>query len=894
MFEANLPLFEQMYERYLADPQSVTQEWRALFEEQMRPTLPTPKPKVVSDQRIQELIDAYRTHGHLGAHVNPLQKRPPLPAVLDPTTYGFTEADRLRQFSDGGTLDEIVQRLQRTYMGQMGIEYVEGVDPAITHWIQQQIEPTYFEPQLSMEQKQMILEQLNKSDLFEGFIHTRYTGQKRFSLEGAETLIPMLQGAIEEGAKQGGEEFILGMAHRGRLNVLSNILNKSYTNIFSEFEEGYIPDSFEGSGDVKYHKGFFGTIQTVAGKQIRIELVPNPSHLESINPVVEGYVKAKQIAARDMLLSKVIPILIHGDAAISGQGVVYETLQMNQLEGYSTGGTLHFIVNNQIGFTTLPQDSRSTHYCTDIAKTFGAPVFHVNAEDPEGAVFATLLAMQIRQKFHIDVFIELNCYRKYGHNEGDEPAFTQPLEYKLIRAKKPIRELYRDTLIHQGVVEKAMAEGLETAFKRALAQAQKGGKIPGISVSTSLQKSDIFASIQTGVSENELQQIAAKINEVPPHFHLHPKLDNLLKGRMAMARGERPVDWGMAEMLAYGSLLWQRNAVRLAGQDSGRGTFSHRHALWMDQEVEKEYFSLQHLCEGQGRCDMINSPLSEFAALGFEFGYSVAAPEGLTVWEAQFGDFANGAQTILDEYLTTAEQKWGQKSPLTLLLPHGYEGQGPDHSSGRIERFLQLAGNDNIVICNPTNPAQLFHLLRRQVLRSLKKPLVVFTPKGLLRLPACVSPVQSLSQGTFQEFLDDPSKPRNPHKLLFCSGRIYYDLEELRTKEKVENVAILRIEQLYPLHLDKLKTLLNGYSQIQEAVYVQEEPSNMGAWSFLQSPLQSLLPEGVPLQYIGRSRSAAPAAGSYGLHRKENAAILERVFSKDKPTIFDIAHHLRA
>lgn len=621
-----------------------------------------------------------------------------------------------------------------------------------------------------------------------------------------------------------------------------------------------------------------------------MDLIPNPSHLESVDPVVEGEVKAKQVLIGDKDQVKIIPILIHGDAAISGQGVVYETLQLSGLEGYSTGGTIHLVINNQIGFTTVPSDSRSTPYCTDIAKAFGAPVFHVNAEDPEGCVYVTHLAVELRQTFHCDVFIDLNCYRKYGHNEADEPAFTQPLEYQLIRKKKPIREIYQDELVRQGALEKHIAESMEMKFKESLQSALQSIKISEKqaeqnknSENNSSKKEPAGQPISTQVPQKVLLEAARSFCHVPEDFNIHPKLAQLLKERLAMVmegKEAKPVDWGMAEMLAYASLLLEGIHVRISGQDCCRGTFSHRHAMLMDQIKEKAYYSLSHLKNSKALFDIYNSPLSEFAVLGFELGYSLGNPEALVIWEAQFGDFANGAQLVTDQYLVSQEQKWGQKSGLVLFLPHGFEGQGPDHSSGRIERFLQLAGHQNIRIVYPTMPAQMFHLLRLQTLNPVRKPLIVFTPKGLLRLPECVNSLEDISQGSFQEVLDDPHPPKQVKKLVFCTGRIFFDLIAARAKTKVQEMAIVRIEQLYPLNVERLKEILTQYQGFSECIWVQEEPANMGAWDYIRPQLRGLLGQGKEAKYMGRPRSATPAVGSHAMHKKEHAALIHALFSE--------------
>ncbi len=865
----NLELLEEQYAAYLKDPSRVESSLRRWFEELDSP----PSAKTDLDLRVFRLIDAYRTYGHLMADVNPLEKPPPVPAQLKLETYGIGKGDLsltcdTHQFlkEEKAPLQLVVAALKETYAGKIGIEYMGNSE--LEGWLQGEIEASHPQALLSKEQKLKILVQLNKSELLESFLHTKYVGQKRFSLEGAETLIPMIEALIEAGDT---ETFVIGMSHRGRLNVLCNIFNKSYAEVFSEFDENYLPSEKEGSGDVKYHKGFSADVTTEGGNKVHLELAPNPSHLDAVDPVVEGMARALQTMAHDQ--THILPILIHGDAALSGQGVIYETLQLSKLPGYQTGGSLHFVINNQIGFTTIPRDSRSTRYCTDIARSFGLPVLHVNAEDPDGCVYATLLALKIRQKFHLDVFIDLICYRKYGHNEGDEPAFTQPKTYQLIRSKKSIRELYREKLIQEGIIEKSKAEASEAEFKKALQQALSEVKLQGPQANNKKTvSSEVFA---TTVEKTQLQKLAEQFSQVPEGFKLHPKIATLVKDRLEMAKGEKPLDWGMAETLAYATLLAQGKSVRLTGQDSCRGTFSHRHALFIDQENESAYIPLQHL-KTEALFEIYNSPLSENAALGFEFGFSVLAENTLVIWEAQFGDFANGGQLVIDQFIVPSEQKWGQISAVTLFLPHGYEGQGPEHSSARVERFLTMAGDENLRIANPTTPAQFFHLLRRQALNPIRKPLAIFTPKGLLRNPECVSSIDDLSKGHFNEVLDDKTGPSKPKRLLFCSGRIYYELHAERVKRHADEVALLRIEQLYPFPSDQIKALLKAYEGFQECLYVQEEPANMGAWEFVRGQLQPLLSK--PLLYVGRERSAATAVGSHALHKRQQAAILDEVF----------------
>ena len=874
---------EDLFEQFVKDPNSVDVSWRTYFATlDSAQKVSVPKESVDLDLKVAYLISSYRTYGHFMARINPIDsEEKQIPWQLQLERFGFSSGNLDEVVPTNGLLEkqqaplkEVVEVLQKIYCGPIGVEFRGVQNPELEEWLQEQIEPTRFSISLTIEQKKMILQYLNRSELFEIFLHTKYTGQKRFSLEGGEVLIPIMEGMIDKGAELGAERFVLGMAHRGRLNVLSNIMEKSYSDIFSEFEEGYIPMSFEGTGDVKYHKGFTSTVKTYTDRRVQVDLAPNPSHLEAVDPVVEGEAYALQQQQYNRDNKKVVPILVHGDAAIAGQGVVYETMQLYNLDGYGTGGTLHIVINNQIGFTTLPQDGRSTRYCTDIAKAFSAPVFHVNAENPEACLMATYLAMQLRQNFHCDVFIDVYCWRKFGHNEADEPAFTQPLEYQKIRKKKSIREQYRDDLIHQGVLEREMAETLEKEFKDSLQKALTEIKISQKDVlePEPVTKENVFAPFKSGVSLEKIKEISEKALAVPEGFVLHKKLERLLKERGEMAAGQKPIDWGMGEMLAFATLLWDGKAIRLTGQDTRRGTFSHRHAIWMDQNDGKSYFPLQNLKEEQGNFEVINSPLSENAALGFEYGYTIQAPKVFVLWEAQFGDFVNSAQVVLDQFITTGEQKWNQKSGLTLLLPHGYEGQGPEHSSARMERFLTLCGDDNLLVANPSTPAQLFHLLRRQALWNIKRPLIVFTPKGLLRHPDCVSSLDDLVSGSFSEIIDDPKADRKADRLIFCSGHIYYDLLSWRN----DNTPIIRIEQLYPLHETVLQEIFAQYPAAKEVIWAQEEPKNMGAYGTLGGGIARAL--GQKLCYVGRPRSAAPASGSYGLHKEELENIRKKLF----------------
>lgn len=899
---ANIELLEAMHAQFLSDPEKLDTSWRHFFEGMEFATYEkfTKAPAAISaDLRIYNLIEAYRKYGHLEAECNPIAMQPPKEAhELLLSSLGFQESELQTLFPTCGILDtpeaplaSIIATLKEIYCGKTGIEYMGKHSPEMEKLIQKEIEPCRFRPNFSIEEKREILQHLSKSELFEIFLHTRYVGQKRFSLEGGETLIPILSEIINHGAEEGVLEFVIGMAHRGRLNVLCNILNKSHSMVFSEFEDYFDPDQVEvAAADVKYHKGYSSDVQTRSGKKVHISLTANPSHLESVDPVVQGKVRAKQIYREDTTQEKIVPILIHGDASLAGQGVVYETLQLHQIPGYATGGTIHIIINNQIGFTTLPKEYRSSRYCTDIAHAFAFPVFHVNAEDPEGCIFATKLALQLRHRFHIDVFIDLNCYRKYGHNEGDEPHFTQPIEYQLIKKKKSIREIYRDGLIEQGFLEKAMAAELEEKFKQALhfeLEELKLSKKPPMQEAFAgvwkeyrkAAKGELFQPTSTAVDLAILKEIGEKATSIPEGLEVHSKIKRLLEHRQKMGRGEDPVDWAFAELLAFGSLLWEGNHVRLSGQDSQRGTFTQRHAAWTDQKTGDRYFPLSHLKEGQGLFTVYNSSLSEFAILGFEFGYSLAYPSALVLWEAQYGDFANGAQVIFDQYLAPSEQKWRRYSGLVVLLPHGYEGGGAEHSSARIERFLQLSAQSNIQVVYPTTPAQYFHLLRRQVKRQIRIPLILFTPKGLLRHPACISTLEELSKGTFIEILDDQEAPADVPRLILCTGRVYYDLFEERAKRnKQDEVALVRIEQLYPLHNEKLEQILARFPKLKECYWVQEEPRNMGAFQNLYPILQKLLPTHVTLQYVGRNRSAVTAAGSHALHEKEHHQLMNMAF----------------
>lgn len=891
---ANIDFLESLYGEYSSKFAALDPSWSHFFQIFSEVKVPSPviTEKLTSqEERIRHLIDAYRHYGHLLAQINPISIEPIRePQQIKLEVLGFEDHEKEHLFPTLGLMREtqaplskIIDYLRHLYCRSIGFEFKEFTDQVLETWMQEQIEGGRFEQPLKIEEKLIILDVLTRAEVLETFLHTKHVGKKRFSLEGAESLIPLLAVLIAKSADEGVEEIFIGMSHRGRLNVLANILNKPIPLILKDFDEDYEPAPTEGMGDIRYHKGHVNeAVNTYHGKPIKLTMAPNPSHLESVDPVVEGQVHAKQfIVGDEEKRNRIIPLLMHGDAALSGQGIVYETLQMSKLEGFETGGTIHIVINNQIGFTTTPREGRSTLYCTDVARTFGAPVFHVNAEDPEMCVRVGLLALEIRQKFHSDVFIDFNCYRKYGHNEGDEPAFTQPIEYQMIRKKKSIRKLYLDQLLESEAVDKKIVDEREEKLKQHLQESyQKAEEEKGVKNSEKAiaEKPFRFQEVETRVDKEVLKIVTNRFSQIPPGFHVHPKLENLIKERSLTIDQDKPFDWGMAEYLAYGTLVWEGIPVRIAGQDSKRGTFSHRHALWVDQTNNSAFYPLAHLREGQGRFEVLNTCLSEAGALAFEYGYSTICTNGLTIWEAQFGDFVNSAQVIIDQYLASGEQKWGQTSNLVLFLPHGFEGQGPEHSSARLERFLALAGHENMQIVNPTTPAQIFHLLRRQIKQPFLKPLIVMTPKGLLRHPSCTSRVLDLTDGQFYPILDDPHQPTKIRRLIFCTGRIYYDLQEKRKNESRQDIAIIRIEQLYPLDEALIKNVISRYLPVQDCQWVQEEPENMGAWPYISSHFPRFLPKETTFTYVGRECSATPATGFYALHKQELANLLSKVF----------------
>jgi 2-oxoglutarate decarboxylase len=847
-----------------------------------------------------ELINSYRVRGHLIADTDPLHAMPVLyHSELDIETYGLTIWDLDREFITGGlagtkiaTLRQILDILQRAYCGKVGIEYRHIQSKEEKLWIREQIRRQFVSPEpIPAEIKKQLLWKLISAEQFERFLHTKYLGQKRFSLEGCETIIPLLDQLIEGGATRGVEDITLGMAHRGRLNVLANVIGHFCERIFASFEGSVHPSFPADEGDVKYHQGAIGERETASGRKVRLTLSPNPSHLEAVDPVVEGMVRAKQDDLRDRagmpreeVIDRALPVLLHGDAAFAGQGIVMETLNLAKLKGYRTGGTIHIIINNQIGFTTSPEAGRSTIYSTDVARMTQLPIFHINGDDPEAAYRALQIALDYRQEFNKDVVLDLVGFRKLGHNETDEPSYTQPLMYQRVKAHPGVRTIYSERLIKEGVITEAeLGELIAERVRRyedALARAKEvaSRKDPTL-VEPALEELDGSIVVETPVSADTIRTIADKIAIVPGGFNVNPKMVGQLARRAKMGAGALPIDWAFAEAIAFGSLVLEGCRVRLSGQDSGRGTFSQRHAVLYDTQTGKSWAPLSELRTSsapEARFEVFDSSLSEEGVLGFEYGYTVVAREALVLWEAQFGDFVNGAQTIIDQYIAASEDKWRQTSRLTLLLPHGYEGQGPEHSSARLERFLQLCAENNLQVCNPTTPAQYFHLLRRQVRPGMERPLVVITPKSLLRLPAAASALADFTSGGFQPLLDDPEikNPETVNRVVLCSGKVYYDLAEARKKAGVENVAIVRMEQFYPFPQTRLREVLAKYPSAKQLVWAQEEPKNMGGWSFVEQRLENLLPTCERPIYVGRTPSASPATGSYAIHQAEQAQLV--------------------
>jgi len=935
---SNLPFVEGLYEDYLREPSAVPPEWRNYFEatengeakpSRLQPSFRPPTifnllrgaapdstryaisptetlPATALQERVDQLVRAYRVRGHLVAEINPLGFSRPRQPELEPAFYGFSEADLDAYFSCESMhsdaplkLRHIVQRLRNTYCRSIGVEFMHIVDPAVRKWLEDRMESSENRLLLGREDQVRIFTRLTDAVTFEEFIRKKFVGAKSFSLEGSESLIPLLDLAIREAAQQGTREIVLGMAHRGRLNVLANIMGKHASQIFREFAD-VDADLYVGRGDVKYHLGHSTDWEVGLGNKIHLSLCFNPSHLEFVNPVVLGRIRAKQDRADDSERARGMAILIHGDAAFPAQGVVQETLNLSQLPAYSVGGTLHIVINNQVGFTTGPEQGRSTTYATDVAKMLQIPIFHVNGEDPEAVAQVVKLSLGFRQTFRRDVVIDIYGYRRLGHNEVDEPAFTQPLLYRAIEKRKSVREGYLEHLLklegltreeaeaiadrRQDVLEKALSESQGQAYSHPSEKLQGvwanylGGPEPRAGTKTG-------ASLHTGaaVDQTKLANWLLVQTQLPDDFQPHPKIRRFLEARKQMAAGAQPLDWSAAEALALASIASEGWRVRLTGQDTERGTFSQRHAVLHDFQDGKTYTPLQHISPKQAPVEIYNSPLSEVAVLGFEYGYSLDYPDGLTIWEAQFGDFINAAQVIVDQFIASAEDKWRRLSGLVLLLPHGFEGAGPEHSSARLERFLALAAEDNIQVVYPTTPAQYFHCLRRQVIRTWRKPLVIMTPKSLLRHPRAVSSLEDCARGGFREILPDALSrpPAGVRRILLCAGKIYYDLEKHREELKREDVAIVRLEQLYPLAQETLRAELDRYKPGTPAFWVQEEPENMGAWRYLRVQFGEKLFGRFPFSGIYRPASASPATGSASSHKKEQAEIIEAALLTD-------------
>ncbi|GAA4348866.1 2-oxoglutarate dehydrogenase E1 component [Hymenobacter saemangeumensis] len=850
---------------------------------------------------VRNLIHAFRSRGHLRAKTNPVRERKDRKARLDLQNFGLSETDLDTTFRQGeelglgqnAKLRDIVAALEKIYTRSIGFEYKYIRDPQVLDWFQQKVEKDSLAFNPGVDYKKRILKKLNEAVVFENFLHTKFLGQKRFSLEGGETAIPALDAIINKGAELGVQEVMIGMAHRGRLNVLANIMGKTYEQIFSEFEGTAVPDLTMGDGDVKYHMGYSSEVEAAGGQKVNLKLAPNPSHLEAVNPVVEGFVRAKIDHQYGGDYHQILPILIHGDAAVAGQGIGYELTQMSQLEGYKTGGTVHFVINNQVGFTTDFEDARSSIYSTDLAKIIDAPVLHVNGDDPEAVVFAVQLATEYRQQFHADIFIDMVCYRRHGHNESDEPKFTQPTLYNVISRHPNPREVYNAMLVQRGDVDAELASQMDKEFRDTLQARLDMVKQKPLPYNyqalenewRSLRRSkpeDFDQSPETGISEDTVQKVAKALTTIPEGFKPIKQIDNLLKERRKMFYDTRVLNWAAGELLAYGSLLAENHIVRVSGQDVQRGTFSHRHAVLHDAETSAPYTSLNHLEGEQENLSIYNSLLSEYAVLGFEFGYAMANPTALVVWEAQFGDFANGAQTMIDQFIVSSESKWQRMNGVVMLLPHGYEGQGPEHSNARPERFLQLSAEHNIIVANMTTPANFFHALRRQLTWSFRKPLVVMSPKSMLRHPLCVSPLEEFTSGSFREVLGDTyAEAKKVKRVLLCSGKVYFDLlEEQRTSGRTD-VAIVRLEQLHPFPKKQLDAELAKYPKAK-LYWVQEEPENMGYWNYMLRYLRRELED-----VIARKPSASPATGYNKIHIKEQKDLVGRAFDKPREAVAD-------
>jgi 2-oxoglutarate dehydrogenase E1 component len=898
----NAAYISSLYETYKQDPESVEFGWQKFFEgfdfgrDTPVPTITggeTPE-HFLKEINVLNMINGYRDRGHLFTKTNPVRERRKYFPGKELETFGLSDADLNTVFNAGvevgmgpAKLSDIRDMLEQTYCQSIGAEYKYIRNPIKIKWFEDRMESRRNTPSFSTEEKLKMLDKLNHAVIFENFLGTKFLGQKRFSLEGAEALIPALDSVIQKGADLGIQEFVIGMAHRGRLNVLANIMEKTYKEIFSEFEGKNYDEGAGFGGDVKYHLGFSTDVVTSTGKNAHLSLCPNPSHLEAVDPVVEGLTRSKIDFKYNGDHTKIAPILIHGDASVAGQGIVYEVLQMEKLDGYSTGGTIHLVINNQIGFTTNFKDARSSTYCTDIAKTVLSPVFHVNGDDVEALVYVINLAMEFRQTFHDDVFIDILCYRRYGHNEADEPKFTQPLLYKAIEAHPNPRDVYYQQLLAQGTINETQAKAMEKSFRDILQQKLDESKAEdrftdtiqmfsgaweGLHLATA---SDFSESVDTSVSKAELVSIGKKITELPKDKEFFKKIEKLFDERNKMVTKTQTLDWAMGELLAYGTLLKEGHPVRLSGEDVKRGTFSHRHAVLTLADSEEEYTPLDTL-DTEAKFSIYNSLLSEYGVLGFEYGYALANPNALTIWEAQFGDFFNGAQIIVDQYIASAETKWQRGNGLVMLLPHGYEGQGPEHSSARIERFMELCADSNIQVTNCTTPANFFHVMRRQLHREFRKPLIIFTPKSLLRSAKCVSPLEDFTNGKFQELIDDNyADAKKVKRVLFCSGKIYYDLLEKQQTDQRKDVAIVRIEQLYPTPVQQMLKIKAKYSKAAEFIWVQEEPENMGAWPYMCRKFRK---SELQLDVISRNEGSSTATGFAKQHISQQQHIIASSF----------------
>lgn len=908
LYGENASLLDEMYESFKKNPASVSKDWQDFFlnldsgkysetngkngshEGRFIAPFVDSKASSLHDMGIINLLNAYRRQGHLAAKLDPLGILKPDRSFIDLKLQNLLPDDLEKDIDSGipalgrTKLKNVVEWYEKTYCNTIGSEQYYIVNDEEREWIQNKMESTANSYFLKKETRLRIFQKLFKADFFENFLAKKFVGKKRFSLEGGETFIPILDAVVEMAGEFKMENLVLGMAHRGRLNVLVNTFRKPASLIFAEFEEK-IGENSENYADVKYHLGFTNIINTESGHPVKLSMLFNPSHLEAVNPVVTGSVRARQKLAKDKNREKIMPILIHGDAAFAGQGVVAETLNLMNLEGYTTGGTFHIVVNNQIGFTTLPNESRSTLYATDLAKGFQIPIFHVNGDDPEAAHRVVRLALEYREKFRKDVIIDLICYRRLGHNEMDEPAFTQPYMYDLIKQHPPTINIYEAKLLKDGDITKDEIEAIKNNAYQYFEDSFNETKNKDIKMQVDTMKGN-WANLSknpepdpvTTITKEKLERISDAMSSYPADFHPNQKLIKLLENRKKMGIGEIPMDWGFGELLAFGTILDEGHNVRISGQDAQRGTFTHRHAVLVDTKTNKKYAPIAHISDKQGDVEIINSSLSEYAVVGFEYGYSLADPASLVIWEAQFGDFANTAQVIFDQFISSSEIKWQRMSGLVVLLPHGYEGQGPEHSSARLERYLQLCAENNIQVANCTTPAQYFHLLRRQLLRKFRKPLIIMTPKSLLRHPMAISNTSELIEGGFQEVLPESSKLIGPDakKLIFCSGKVYYDLIEQREKLKADHVAIARVEQLYPFPEAKIREVVSAYKSA-EVYWVQEEPQNQGAWFFMLDNFSSILDK--PLKYVGRKKSASPAAGQVKVHMKEQDALVKEALS---------------